>query len=87
MAIFSGFPAGVGQTWLQLTRCTGTESSLLECTGARLETVDPFHSNDVGVSCGKYYVYVILLVDYMMKYLSLLIKVYVVPLSVRYCTL
>ena len=50
-ALFSGFPNGVGQIWLDDVACRGTEAYLIRCPSRNIGTHNCAHSEDVGVRC------------------------------------
>ena len=52
VALFSGFPNGVGSIWLDDVQCVGDESRLIDCPARTLgSTIFCSHIEDAGVVC------------------------------------
>ncbi len=47
----SSFGEGMGRIWLSNVQCTGTETSILNCTSIFNQTNSCTHAQDAGVSC------------------------------------
>ena len=45
------FGPGTGQIWLDDVQCTGTETSIEDCSHSEFGVHNCFHSNDAGVVC------------------------------------
>ena len=50
-AIVAAYGAGIGPIFLDEVRCTGNETTLLECTHIGVREHDCSHLEDVGVLC------------------------------------